>query len=152
MLKQLIRLINDLKLDMSEYGDFDVVASYFRVFDDSKNEYKKIDIPEDDETFEKSEKIDSPIYEIYKDKDDPEICLITKYLPEDEGSHEKPLNFYSFYNQLIEFPKKYKKYEVVTSAWMHLDDQYTGRRDIPVRAVLVDEELKRICMVEVASD
>ena len=42
------------------------------------------------------------------------------------------------------------KFEVVTSSWMHLDKEYTGRLDVPIVAVLVDEEEKKICIVETA--
>ena len=145
-------MLDDLNLDVSIYGNFVVVATHFRKFDESMNEYIKVDIPEDEEAFKTLEKIDSPIYEIHKDENDPELCLIQKYLPENNDKPANPLIFIDFYNQLKKLPRKFRMFEVVTSSWMHLDEEHTGRLDIPVVAVLVDEEEKRICLVETASN
>ena len=82
MLKNLIKMLNDLDLDMAIYGNYNVVATYFQKYDSAMGKYVKIDIPEDGDAFKKAEKIDEPIYEVLKDDNDPEICLIKKYLPE----------------------------------------------------------------------
>ncbi len=147
MLKHLIEMMSDLGLDIDTYGSYSVVATYFRKYDSSANEYVKIDIPEDEGSFRHSEKIDTPIYEVVKDENDPEICFITKYLPE-KDENRSPMIFSVFLNEITDLPRKYRKFEVVTSAWMHLDSEYTGRLDSPIIAVFVDDEKKHICMVE----
>jgi hypothetical protein len=68
-------------------------------------------------------------------------------LPEKEEI-PSPMIFSGFYSQIKKLPKPYGKFEVVTSAWMNLGDDYTGRLDSPIIAFLVDDEKKRICMVE----
>lgn len=140
-------MIDDLDLDVDVYGNYGVVATYFQKYDSAEGKFVKIDIPEDEDAFKKAQKIDEPIYEVLKDDNDPEICLIKKYLPGKEEI-QSPMIFSGFYNQIKKLPKKYGKFEVVTSAWMHLGDDYTGRLDSPIIAVLVDDEKKRICMVE----
>ena len=140
-------MIDSLNLEMTIYGNYGVVATYFQKYDSAMGKYVKIDIPEDEEAFKKAEKVDDPIYEVMKDDNDPEICLIKRYLPE-KNEMPTPMIFSGFYDHIRKFPRKYRNYEVVTSAWMHLDDEYTGRLDSPVVAVLVDDEKNRICMVE----
>ena len=140
-------MMKELDLDVETYGSYGVVATHFRKFDSSKGKYLKIDIPEDEKELEQTEKIDTPIYEVAIDENDPEICFITKYLPE-RNKNRTPMIYSVFLNELNGLPKKCRKHEVVTSAWMSLDQEYTGRLDSPVIAVLVDDENKYICMVE----
>jgi leucyl-tRNA synthetase len=144
-------MINELDLEADTYGSYGVVATHFRKLDSTTGKYLKINIPEDENEFEQSEKIDSPIYEVTIDENDPEICFITKYLPE-RNNNRTPMIYSMFLNELNGLPKKCRKYEVVTSAWTHLDQEYTGRLDSPLIAVLVDEENKYICMVEAPSE
>ncbi len=150
MLKHLIKMLSDLDLNVDTYGSYSVVATYFRKYDSSAEKYVKIDIPEDEDEFKHSEKIDTPIYEVVKDENDPEICLVTKYLPE-KDEKRNPMFFSVFHDEITNLPRKYRKFEVVRTAWMRLDKEYTGRLDSPIIAVLVDEEKKQICMVEAPS-
>ncbi len=62
------------------------------------------------------------------------------------------MKFSEFYKTISSLPKNLKKYEVITSVWISLEDGYIGRRDTPVVAILEDEDLCRICIVEVVSN
>jgi len=152
MLKHLIEIIKDLDLKNGEFDNYQVMSTHFGRFDERESKFVRIEMPKSEDDFDESKKYDTPIFEIEIDDNDPELCLITKYLHEEEGVLREPLMFSNFYSQIKQLKKEYSKYEVLASAWKYIDEKHIGRFDRPIIAVLVDQEHKRVCMVEMGPE
>jgi hypothetical protein len=151
MLKDFKNIIEDLGLGEKKFKNYTVVATCFKKYDEKKMKKIGIDLPKNEKELIASEKFDKPVFEIILDDNDPELCFITKYLPEEVDIPDTPMIWSEFYERIFSLPEELSKYEVLSSAWEHLDENYTGRYDIPINAVLVNEEQERICCVEIAT-
>lgn len=129
MLKQLLKEIEQLGIAEDKHGEFSAVVSRFKrsIFN------------------WRPKRIDSPIYEVRIDKIDPELCLITGYLSSEELSQKTPLLFRDLLHEFKNLETVCADYEVLSSAWAELSDQYNGRIDRPItKVVLVTAERKVI--------
>jgi len=152
MLRHLIKIIKDLGLTNGEFDNYQVMSTHFREFNERESKFFRIEMPESENDFDETKKYDTPIFEIVIDDNDSELCLITKYLKEEEGVLREPLIFSNFYLKIKQLEKEYSKYEVLASAWKNLDEKHICRFDRPIIAVLVDQEHKRVCMVEMGPE
>ncbi len=150
MLRHLKELIVDLNLNEEKYSNYILVATRFRKFDESKNDFVSIEMPKNEKEYKTCEKIDNPIFEIVIDENDPELCCIIKYLPDKINAPNESMKLSSFLKMIFGFPEYYSEHEVLSSAWEHLSDNCNGRVDIPISGVFVDEENHRICLIEAA--
>ena|SRR5947207_14798496 len=76
----------------------------------------------------------SPISEIIADESDNEICLIRA------ASDQAFLNLDTFYMNLRGILDRYPEHSLMVSEWFQIDDEHTGRADVPLKNVEVDED------------
>jgi hypothetical protein len=79
----------------------------------------------------------TPIAEITADDSDNEICLIRST---SDDTQSAPLKLKSFYLSLKNELERHPDHSLMVSEWFQIDDDHTGRVDIPVQDVEVDED------------
>ena len=94
---------------------------------------------------------DLPILDVFEDREDDEICLLTKGLTSPEGpSPTDRLTFQEFYRKLSCFSSKCRDHVLVLSEEDRADD-YVFRLDMPIQRLQVHvsdlENTVRLCVV-----
>ncbi len=148
MLKELLQLLKELTISTEKYGGYQAVATGFYKQKRGNKKMIRVHMPQNEKEYKNVTRKDAPILEVKVDPNDPEISLITNYLSTHENEQAKPLNYEKLYNEIKRLIPEHEKYEVLSSSWIKLDNDHTGRVDIPIMAVLIDEEEKNICFVE----
>jgi hypothetical protein len=82
---------------------------------------------------------DLPIIEVVADESDNEICLIRGASPDQEGAG---LNLEAFHQSLRHKLEQYPDYSLMVSEWFQVDEEHTGRLDMPLDSVEIDENVK----------
>lgn len=80
---------------------------------------------------------DLPIIEVTSDESDDEICMVRK---ESEADPAIGLDLETFYQKLRAEVTLHPNFKLVVSEWFQIDEEHTGRIDIPLRGVEVDED------------
>lgn len=80
-----------------------------------------------------------PITEIVTDDSDGEICLVGE-----PNADAGVLILADFYNNLQTQVQHCPEYTLVVSEWFEIDAEHTGRIDVPLKGIDVDEETQTV--------
>ena len=80
---------------------------------------------------------DLPIIEVVADESDNEICMIRSASP---GNKDAVLKLEVFHQNLRNELERYPDYSLMVSEWFQIDEEHTGRLDMPLDSVEIDED------------
>lgn len=111
----LVEFLADLK---EQFGTFGVVARREQETEPASDFYRN----------------DLPIIKIMVDESDNGICLVLA-----SSEQESALKLEDFYQMLARQIEQHPDYSLVISDYFQIDDEHTGRVDLPLAGVEVDE-------------
>jgi hypothetical protein len=79
---------------------------------------------------------DLPIIEVVADESDNEICMIRSASP---GNEDAALELEVFHQNLRTELEQCPDYSLMVSEWFQIDEEHTGRLDMPLDSVEIDE-------------
>ena len=91
----------------------------------------------------RSDPIVVPIGEIVVDTSDNEICLVCATSAETSDT----MNLGVLHENLLATLQSHPDYSLMVSEWFNIDETYTGRADLPLRTVEVNEDAKQFLLL-----
>lgn len=98
--------------------------------------FKVVACPQQEHAGNQVDATEQQVIQIIADESDNEICVIRSLSPEKDSPI---LNFKTFYQTLTSKLNEYPEYSLRVSEYFQIDDEYSGRSDMPLAGAEVDE-------------
>lgn len=144
MFQKIIKLKDITELNIDRYGEYIITLTYFAHKNKIDNRITRIKLPENDNDYQNSLRIDMPVSDILKNNTISAVCLFAKDNAYPDGS----VSLRELNNQVSNFPHECAGYKIVSSSWENYNEESPVRLDIPIIAIMVDDIEKKICLIE----